>query len=150
MENTASQEVRELMEYPENTVGSLMSTDFISFKEEMTVDDTIRELRILKPEPDSIYYLYVLDKDEHLIATVSLRDLITAEPNIKLSQIMNREVIKIIDTDKIDSLAELITKYNLIALPVVNKELKMEGMVIIDDVVYTLLKTRKKKTLREE
>ena len=63
---------------------------------------------------------------------------------------MNREVIKIVDTDKIDSLAELITKYNLIALPVVNKELKMEGMVIIDDVVYTLLKTRKKKTLREE
>jgi Mg/Co/Ni transporter MgtE len=150
MENTASQEVRELMDYPENTVGSLMSTDFFSFKESMTVDETLRELRRLKPEPDSIYYLYVLDKDEHLIATVSLRDLIIAEPNIKLSQIMNREVIKIVDTDKIDSLAELITKYNLIALPVVNKELKMEGMVIIDDVVYTLLKTRKKKTLREE
>jgi len=150
MENTASQEVRELMDYPENTVGSLMSTDFFSFKESMTVDETLRELRRLKPEPDSIYYLYVLDKDEHLIATVSLRDLIIAEPNIKLSQIMNRDVIKIVDTDKIDSLAELITKYNLIALPVVNKELKMEGMVIIDDVVYTLLKTRKKKTLREE
>jgi Mg/Co/Ni transporter MgtE (contains CBS domain) len=138
------------MDYPENTVGSLMSTDFFSFKESMTVDETLRELRRLKPEPDSIYYLYVLDKDEHLIATVSLRDLIIAEPHIKLSQIMNREVIKIVDTDKIDSLAELITKYNLIALPVVNKELKMEGMVIIDDVVYTLLKTRKKKTLREE
>jgi Mg/Co/Ni transporter MgtE len=150
MEDTASDEVRELMEYPDNSVGSLMTTDFFSFNENMTVDDTLKELRRLKPPSDTIYYLYVLDDQEHLVATVSLRDLIVAEPSTTLSEIMNRKVIKVNDNDRIDSLAEIISKYNLIAIPVIDQEQKMAGMVIIDDVVFTLLKTRRRKTLKED
>jgi magnesium transporter len=150
MEHLVSQEVRELMEYPDNTVGSLMSTDFFSFNEEMTVEDSLKELRVLKPETDAIYYLYVLDTSSKLIAVVSLRDIVISEPHTRLNQIMNRQVIKVNDYDKIDSLAEIISKYNLIAIPVVNSELKMMGIIIIDDVVFTLLKARKRKVLREE
>lgn len=150
MEDTASDEVRELMEYPENTVGSLMSTDFFNFHETMTVEQTLNELRKIKPPSDTIYYLYVLDAQERLIATVSLRDLIVAEPDTTLSQIMNRKVIKVYDDDRIDSLAEIISKYNLIAIPVIDQEQKMAGMVIIDDVVFTLLKTRKRLVLKED
>lgn len=150
MEDEAREEVRELMEYPDNTVGSLMTTDFFSFHENMTVQQTIEELRKLKPASDTIYYLYVLDDDQKLVATVSLRDLIVSEPDTPLHQIMNRKVIKVTDNERIDSLAEIISKYNLIAIPVIDETDNMVGMVIIDDVVYTLLKARKHMVLKQD
>jgi len=150
MEEEASEEVRELMEYPENTVGSLMSTEYFSFHENMTVEKTILELRRIKPPSDTIYYLYVLDDQERLVATVSLRDLVVAEPQTPLRKIMNRKVIRVEDYDRIDSLGEIISKYNLIAIPVVDEEEHMTGIVIIDDVVFTLLKARKRKVLKED
>jgi magnesium transporter len=145
MEKEASQEVRELMEYPEHSVGSIMSTDYIFFKEQMTVNETINELRRLKPEPDTIYYLYVLDQAERLNGIVSLRDLIISEPETQLGTIMNRKLIYVCDRDPINSLVEIISKYSLLAIPVVDQDMKMLGIVIIDDVVYELLKPKKKK-----
>ncbi|MCX6154859.1 MAG: PRC-barrel domain-containing protein [Candidatus Kapabacteria bacterium] len=145
MESQASTEVRELMEYPDNSVGSLMATDFISFEEEMTIEQTINELRLLRPESDTIYYLYILNRNENLIATVSLRDLIISHPMSQLKSIMNRNVTKVYDTDKIDLLGEIISKYNLLAVPVVDAEEKMVGIVIIDDVVFNLMKNRRRK-----
>ena len=145
MENEASEEVRELMEYEDNTVGSLMSTDFISFNKNMTVNETIIELRKLQPESDTIYYLYVLDEKEKLVATVSLRDIIVSEPEIRLGQIMNTKVIYTFDSDRIDSLNEIISKYSLLAVPVVDNDMVMVGVVVIDDVVYNLLRSRRKR-----
>jgi len=108
------------------------------------------ELRRIKPPSDTIYYLYVLDDQERLVATVSLRDLIVSDPQTTLHEIMNRKVIKVDDYDKIDSLGEIISKYNLIAIPVVDEEERMAGIVIIDDVVFTLMKARKRKVLKED
>jgi Mg/Co/Ni transporter MgtE len=149
MQVDASDEVRELMEYADNTVGSLMSTEHLSFNEEMTVDETLKELRELKPEPEAIYYLYVLDNRERLVASVAIRDLVISPPNTKLREIMDRKVIKVYDNDKIDSIAEIISKYNMLAIPVVGVNNKMMGMVIIDDVMFTLLKSRKHRILRD-
>jgi len=145
MESEASEEVRELMEYPDNTVGSLMTTDFISFNEKTTIDETINELRRLKPEPDTIYYIYVLDDIGRLVATVSLRDIVISEPGTMLSQVMNRKVIRVSDNDKIDSLNEIISKYNLLAVPVIDEQEQMVGVVVINDLVYSLLRSRRKK-----
>jgi magnesium transporter len=145
MDKEASDEVRELMEYPEHSVGSVMSTDYISFNEHLTANETINELRRLKPESDMIYYLYVVDENEKLTALVSLRDLIIAEPQTRLKEIMNRKIIFVYDYDHINSLVEIISKYSLLAIPVVDKEMKMLGIVIIDDVVYELLKPKKKR-----
>jgi CBS domain-containing protein len=145
MDKEASAEVRELMEYPENQVGSLMSTDYISFKEHMTVQETINELRRVKPESDTIYYLYVLDDQERLTAIVSLRDLIVAEPETRLNQIMYRKILYVYDEDNINSLIEIISKYSLLAVPVVDRESKMMGIVIIDDVVFEILKSKKRR-----
>ncbi len=145
MEDEASEEVRELMEYPDNSVGSLMTTDYISFKATMRVHQIIDELRKHKPESDTIYYLYVLDDDNRLIATLSLRDLIVADPEQEIQQIMSRNVICVHDFDRLDSLSEIISKYNLLALPVVDREQKMVGMVIIDDIVFNLIKSRKRR-----
>lgn len=145
MEEEASDDIRELMEYSDKSVGSIMSTDFISFNEEQTVDQTIKELRRMKPEPDTIYYLYIVNSSEKLVATVSLRDIIVAEPDTKLNQIMNSNVLFVQDEDKIESLNEIITKYSLLAIPVVNSNEEMIGVVIINDVVHNLLKNRRKR-----
>lgn len=145
MEKESSEEVRELLEYNKNEVGSLMTTDYILFTETMSVQETLEELRRQKPEPARIYSLLVADKNEKFIATVSLRDLVVSEPDVMLKDIMEEDAISLYDDDKIDSLAELISKYNLLAIPVTDKEMKMQGMVVIDDIVEDLLDRRKTK-----
>lgn len=143
MDKESSEEVRELLEYPGNSVGSIMTTDFLSFRATMTVEETLRELRKQKPEPATIYSLLVIDSEEKLVATVSLRDLVVTEPEATLDKIMQRNAISVFDDDKIDSLAEIISKYNLLAIPVTSRDMKMEGMVVIDDIVEDLLDERK-------
>jgi Mg/Co/Ni transporter MgtE len=145
MEKEASEEVRELLEYEDNEVGSIMTTDFLILKEEMTIEDSLSEIRSQKPEADMIYSLYVTDKKDRLISSVSLRDLVVSEPSIRIRSIMKRNPVKVFDDDKIDSLAEIISKYNLLAIPVTDREHKLQGMVVIDDIVEDLLDKRKTK-----
>ncbi|MEI6766763.1 MAG: CBS domain-containing protein [Bacteroidota bacterium] len=145
MEKESSEEVRELLEYSKSEVGSLMTTDYMLFTESMSVLETLEELRRQKPEPARIYSLFVADKDERFIATVSLRDLVVSEPSVTLKDIMEEDAISLFDDDKIDSLAEIISKYNLLAIPVTDKEMKMQGMVVIDDIIEDLLDRRKTK-----
>ncbi|WP_026485847.1 magnesium transporter [Caldanaerobius polysaccharolyticus] len=143
MENTVSTEIRELMEYPEYTVGSLMTTDYISFKHTLTAEETIQELRRIKPEEDTIYYLYVVDSKNRLIGVVSLRDLVISEPDVPLEKIMNTDVIYVYDMDPISSLIKTVSKYSLMAIPVVDKNMELLGTVIINDIIYELMKSRK-------
>ena len=143
MEGEASEEIRELMEYEDNTVGSIMSTDFISFNEDNTVEETLIELRKLKPESDIIYYLYIVNNSGILLSLVALRDIVVSEPQTKLREIMHNKLVFAYDNDKIEFLNEIIGKYNLLAVPVVDADKKMLGMVIINDVVNILLKARR-------
>lgn len=145
METEASEEIRELMEYEDHEVGSIMTTDFISYNVTMTVNDVIVELRRLKPEPSSIYYLYIVDDKDRLTAMVSLRDLIVSEPETKIDEIMNTKMIFVYDTDDIESIGDIISKYNLLAVPVVDQDMELRGMVVIDDIVYNLLRARRRR-----
>lgn len=145
MEDEASDEVRELMDYPDHSIGSAMTTDYISFNENNTVEETIAELRRLSPEAEDIYYLYIVDEAEKLLGTVSLRDIVVGEPKTRLSEIMNRDVISVLDTDKMKSINEIISKYSLMAVPVVDEDEAMVGVVVINDVVFDLLKVRRKR-----
>ncbi len=146
MEKESSEEVRELLEYEDKEVGSLMTTDFISFRVNMTIDETLNELRAQKPEADTIYSLFITDDNEKLIATVSLRDLVVSQPSMTLGEIMNPHLISVKDEDKIDTLGEIISKYDLLAIPVTDAENTLLGMVVIDDIVEDLMlkgKTKK-------
>jgi len=146
MEKESSEDVRELLEYEDKEVGSLMTTDYLSFRESMTIEDTLKELRVQKPEADMIYSLFITDSDEKLIATVSLRDLVISTPELKLSEIMNKQFICVQDEDKIDRLASIILKYDLLAIPVTDAQNTLVGMVVIDDIIEDLMdkgKTRK-------
>ena len=145
MEKESSEEVRELLEYEDKEVGSLMTTDYLSFRENMTIEETLQELRLQKPEADMIYSLFITDKSEKLIATVSLRDLVISQPAMKLSEIMNTDFISVLDEDKIDTLAAIISKYDLLAIPVTDAENILMGMVVIDDIVEDLMMKGKTK-----
>ncbi|HWT76984.1 MAG TPA: CBS domain-containing protein [Mobilitalea sp.] len=145
MDSEASEDIRELLKYEDNEIGSLMTTDFISFSKNMTVEAAINELRSLKPESDTIYYLYIVDEKDRFIATVSLRDIIISQPETKLSEIMSDKSIYVTDTDNVNSITEIISKYNLLAVPVVDKDKVMRGMIIIDDIVYNLLRSSRRR-----
>ena len=91
MDTESSQEVRELLEYPDNSVGSLMTTDILSFRPEITVEDVIAELRLKKPEPAELYNLFVTETNDELIGTFDLRDLVVAQPKTLVSEIMKSD-----------------------------------------------------------
>lgn len=143
MEKESQAEVRDLMRYPENSVGSLMSTDYICFSQSVSVGDALVELRKLKPEADTIYYIYVLDGRGRYVATVSLRDLVVSEPDTRLKDIMSSEVAPLKDSDDLSSIEDLLLKYKLHAVPVINEELKMVGSIVIEDVLENVVRKRK-------
>jgi magnesium transporter len=143
MDFESSQEVRELLEYPDNLAGGLMTTDVLSFKPELTIDEVIKELRIKKPEPSELYTLFVTEENDKLVGTFNLRDLVVSQPEISLSKIMKSEPVFLFDDQRIDDIAETISKYNLLAVPVVNKENLLQGMVVVDDVIEDLINKRR-------
>ena len=143
MDSESSQEVRDLLEYPDNSAGGLMTTDVLSFRSELTVDEVIKELRIKKPESSELYALFVTEKDDELVGTFNLRDLVVAQPETSISHIMKSEPVFLYDYQKIDDIAETISKYNLLAVPVVDQNNLLQGMVVVDDVVEDLINKRR-------
>jgi len=144
MEKEASDDIRELLEYDSDAVGSLMSTDFVSFKNNETINEAIESLRRLKPEEDEMFNLYVVNKSDKLIGTLSLRDLIISDPTSKIGDIMNKDFKSMFDTDDINDLIKNVSKYNLVAIPVTDHEMNLLGNVIINDIIYELLKNKRK------
>jgi Mg/Co/Ni transporter MgtE len=143
MEAESSQEVRELLEYSDKNVGGWMTTDILAFNENRTVEDVIKEFRDKKPEAAELYNLFVTDDQEELIATFSLRDLIISQPQHTIKEFMKTNPIYLYDDQDIDEIAEIVSKYNLLAVPVVDHNLKLQGMVVVDDIVEDLIDKRK-------
>lgn len=142
MESKSQAQVRTLMRYADNAVGSLMSMDYIFFNQSMTVGDALVELRRLKPEAETIYYLYVLDARGRYVATVSLRDIVVSDPSTRLGEIMNSGVAPLKDSDDLYSIADLVLKYKLHAVPVVSEDERMVGTVVIEDVLEHVMGKR--------
>jgi len=143
METESSNEVRELLEYDDDMVGSLMTTDYLSFSATLTVAEVLVELRAKKPEAVELYNLFVTEQNDELIGSFNLRDLVFAEPNLSVSQIMKSKPVYLFDEQKVGAIAEIISKYNLLAVPVVDKRFQLQGMVVIDDIVEDLIRERR-------
>lgn len=135
MEKEDAEEVRELMEYEDETVGSMMNKEFIAFDVNITAQQTIERLRELKPDNEVAYYIYIIDENEKLQGVVSLRDLVVSSPENKLRDIMDTNVIKLVDTESINESIELAVKYDLLSMPVVDEEDKLCGIIIMSDLV---------------
>jgi magnesium transporter len=127
--------VSELLDYPEDTAGGRMSRDFVSLQRRWTVDDAIQFLR--KEAPDDIhpFYLYVVDDDGKLTGTVSLRGLVTAAPETPIAAITGEELISVLATEDQEAVAERMRHYNLLALPVVEADNRLVGVITSDDIL---------------
>jgi len=142
MEPEEAQEVRELMEHEEGTAGALMTTDYIALPPELTVAEAFPRLRKLAAEAETIYYLYILGEDETLLGIVTLRDLLVAEPETRLQDLMQTRIISVLPEDSNAQVTELIDKYALLALPVVEEGGKLAGIITVDDVLEMLIPDR--------
>jgi CBS domain-containing protein len=143
MEAESSSEVRELLEYENYEVGSIMTTEILAYEEDTTVEAVFEDLRNNQPEAESLFGFFVVNKNNELIATFSFRDLAVARLETKISAIMNDDPIYLFDEQKMDDVAELVSKYNLLTIPVVNKDHQLEGMVVIHDVIEDLVNKRR-------
>ena len=151
MQKDEAEDVEELLTYPEDSAGGIMTTDFIALAAGLTAAQAIDKLRELQPDPELTYYLYVIDAQGRLDGVISLRDLVVAKPEAKLADVMDPHVLKVEATTSKEDVAALIAKYDLLALPVVEAGGKLIGTVTIDDVVEIMLprgwKKRSSRTL---
>ncbi len=139
MEAEEAKDVRELLKYPEGTAGSVMTTEFIAFPETLTVDETIQRLRSTAPEAEQIYYLYVVDAQQRLVGVLSLRALITSPPTQRIGDVMASGVVYLSVTEAVETVASALTKYDLLAMPVLDESLRLAGVVTVDDVMDVVL-----------
>ena len=139
MEPAEAQEVEELLEHEEDTAGGLMTTEHVAFRPTLTAGEAIKRIREEAKDAETIYYLYVTDPQERLLGVFSLRELILADPGQRLEQIMHAEVVSVRPDTALREVAELQTKYNLLALPVVGGEGELLGIITVDDVLNLIL-----------
>jgi magnesium transporter len=142
MEPEEAQEVRELMDYEEGTAGSLMTPEYIALSPDIPAAEAIRQLRTLAAEAETIYYLYIIKEDETLIGVISLRELLMADPEAQLQDFMQTRLISVQSQDDEKDVAEAVNKYNLLAIPVVDEESRMLGIITVDDVLEMLVPDR--------
>lgn len=131
-------EVRPLLVYRDDTAGGLMTTDFFALRRQMTVQKAFEFLRSQEVDGEKPYYLYVVDRADKLIGVVGLRDLIAAAPETTVDAIMRRDVRSVpVGTDQ-EEVARLTKKYSLLALPVVDAEGRLAGVIRTSDVVHVI------------
>jgi magnesium transporter len=120
-------------QYEDDQVGSILSTEYCALKPGMTVVEALAELRRQEPSRETIYYAYVVDDDKRLLGFVSLRDLITARDRERIGDLMKAEPVQILVSDDQEEAARLIREYDLLALPVVDEDRRLVGIVTYDD-----------------
>ena len=132
------EEVAELMRYGDESAGGIMSRGFVALNEGLSVQQAIDYFRVLRPPTDRAYYLYVIDDERRLQGTVSVRDLLVSSPNTTLSEITQRDVHAVaVGTDQ-EEVAQTLQKYNLMAVPVVDDDGRLEGVTTADDLMDVL------------
>ena len=141
MEDEEKADVAELMNFEHDTAGGLMTTEFVHVPMDLTVGETIIRLREMAETPNMIYYLYVVDREGSwkLVGLISLRSLILADPRLKLSEVMRSEFRYAHPSDSAEEAAQIISEYNLLALPVIDDDGDIAGIVTVDDAMEVLL-----------
>lgn len=130
-----SNDVQELLGFADETAGRIMTPDYFALEEDVTVTEAITALQRRSEEFEMVFYVYVVDSRNHLLGVVSLRQLLLSPPSTPLRKIMIGDVIKVTaDTDQ-EEVARVVATYNLLAVPVVDEEHKLVGIITVDDVI---------------
>jgi len=138
MEEKISSEIRELMEYRDKTIGSLMMSEYFAFTSDKLVSDVLLALKLQDPSEDVSHYVYIIDEKEHLIGVVSLLDLIMADASSDIAHLLPEEpnLVYVHDLDPIERAMERMLKYNLMVLPVVDEDDVLVGITSLNDLVF--------------
>ncbi len=128
-------DVNHLLQYPEDSAGSIMTVEFVDLKATMTVQDAINRVRQLGTDSETVNVCYVLDQKRKLIGTVALRYLIIRKKDEKIEDIMHEDVVSCMTSDDQEHVAQIFKKYDFTALPVVDKENRMVGIITVDDIM---------------
>ncbi len=127
--------INHFLDYPENSAGSIMTIEYMSVQLGMTVRQTMDEIKRVGFDKETIYTLYVIDAKRHLIGSFALRKLILAQDDDLVENIMDSSVISVGTTDDQEKVASLVRRYDLLAIPVVDKENRLVGIVTADDIM---------------
>jgi len=147
MEKDEARDVKKLLAYPEDSAGGIMTTEYISVPADLTVAQAIKRIRKESAEVETFFYIYVVDNKKRLIGVFSLRDLIMAKPGSKVADFMHKRVQHVHIHTPQDDVAQVVAKYDLTAVPVVDDQKVLHGIVTSDDALDKIIPTAWKKRL---
>ena len=130
--------INEILKYPEDSTGSIMTTEFVDLKANMTVEDALKRIRRTGPDKETINVSFVMDEHRHLIGLLSIRTLLLAEDDDIIGDIMEQNFISVQTLDDQETTAQVLSKYDFLALPVVDTENRLVGIVTVDDAMDVL------------
>ncbi|MEN6451557.1 MAG: magnesium transporter [Thermoguttaceae bacterium] len=133
------QDIRTLLSFPEGSAGSRMTTEYATLPENVAVGDAVTLIRQQAPSRETIYSIYVIDQAHHLLGFVSLRDVILAKPTARIADLMHRDVISVRADQDQEEAARTLAKYDFLALPVVNDQNQLVGIITHDDVIDVMI-----------
>jgi len=145
IEKEEAEDIQELLGHEEDTAGGLMTNEFIAYPQDITVQEAIERFREDAKEIDAVYYLYLLDGGERLVGVISLRELLLSNPHVKLSEIMETKIKTVTPEADEKVVGKITSKYNLVALPVVDSDGVLLGIVTVDDILGRILPTEAKR-----
>lgn len=135
MDDETVDEINELLGYEEYTAGAIMTTEFVSVLETSTVREAMRTLRKEAPTAETIYYIFVVSETKRLTGVISLRDLIIAEGDMLIQDVMSERVVSVKVTDDQEDVANIMKDYNFLAIPVITEERELLGIITVDDII---------------
>ncbi len=137
LEDAESDDIEELMRYAEDSAGGIMSTDFFALDKELTAREAIVQLQE-NPDTEVVFYVYCVNEEGTLVGVLSLRQLLLVRPSTQLKEVMNSDVISVPVTMDQEEVAEIVARYDLLALPVSDEFNKLVGIITVDDVIDVL------------
>lgn len=130
--------INELLKYPEDSAGSIMTTEFIDLKENMTVEEALERIKELAIDSETIYTCYVLSQNRELIGIVDIKEILIADRNKKIEELMDTDFVTAVTTEDQENVAKTFDKYHIYALPVVDNENRLVGIITVDDAMNVL------------
>ena len=134
--------INQILKYPSDSAGAIMTTEYMRLRADMTVRDALAHIRSVALDKETIYTAYITDEKRHLLGVVSAKKLLISEPEVTLSEIMQTSFLSVKTTDESEYVAEKLSRYGLIALPVVDGEGRLVGIVTVDDAMSVLREER--------
>ncbi len=130
--------INDLLKYPEDSAGTIMTTEFIDLKKDMTVEQGFQKIKKIGLKKETVYTCYVVDSSRKLVGSVDIKEMLIADRDDRIEDILDDNVISVLTTEDKEEVAKMFDKYNYVAMPVVDKENRLVGIVTIDDAIDVL------------